>query len=380
MNIAHKLLYEIMKPRAELQMSEPHKKQADEELFKSTFNDLIERNLLFRDLKRTINTYKTYRNFRKNQTHLSNLPLSMFVEPTNICNLTCPSCPTGNNTLGREKGHMSLELFKNLMDEVGDHLVQLFFWNYGEPTLNPAYPEMLSYAKSKNIYIQMDTNGTTLNNYANCEKIVKTGLDRITISLDGVRNESYAAFRGKDFFETVKEGIKKLSETKKKLGVKTPFIELQFILMKTNEQEIEELLQLAKEIGVNEVTLRYFIFRQYDQVLLKALIDKYKPITNEYAIYQSCNGKIDYKRTIDPSCFKLYSSSCVFWNGEVVPCCYDAYSKVPLGNINDGGFLKVWNGERYRAFRETIFTDKSNFHLCMNCNSKENWVHQRIAL
>lgn len=53
----------------------------------------------------------------------------------------------------------------------------------------------------------MDTNGTTLNNVANCEKIVKTGLDRITISLDGVTNHSYKEFRGKNMFETVRDGV-----------------------------------------------------------------------------------------------------------------------------------------------------------------------------
>lgn len=76
---------------------------------------------------------------------------------------------------------------------------------------------------------------------------------------------------------------------------------LYFILMKTNEHEVDELLQLAKKIGANEVTLRYFIFRQYDQVLLKFLLDKYRTETKEYTIYDSCNGITDYKRTIDSS-------------------------------------------------------------------------------
>ncbi|MBN9230768.1 MAG: SPASM domain-containing protein [Legionella sp.] len=127
------------------------------------------------------------------------------------------------------------------------------------------------------------------------------------------------------------------------------------------------------------MTLSYFIFRQYDQVLLKFLLDKYRTETKEYTIYDSCNGITDYKRTIDSSCWKLYSSSTVCWNGDVVPCCYDAYAKVHLGNMTEG-FGKVWNGEEYQAFREQIFTEKRKFHLCMNCNSRENRVHQRIAI
>ncbi|RUR14388.1 hypothetical protein ELY10_08995 [Legionella septentrionalis] len=204
----------------------------------------------------------------------------------------------------------------------------------------------------------MDINGTTLNNVANCEKIVKTGLDRITISLDGVTNHSYKEFRGKNMFETVRDGVQKLSEAKKRLGSKTPFIELQFILMKTNEHEVDDIVQLAKIVGANEVTLRSFIFRQYDQALLKALLDKYKPSNDEYAIYTSCNGIADYKRSIDQSCFMMYSSSCVFWDGEVVPCCYDAYAKVPLGNITESGFLNVWNGKSINHFEKNIHRKK----------------------
>lgn len=133
-NLFHKLLFEILQPRKALRSASRYKRKADEELYKNKFEDLIQRNLLFRDFRRTINSIKTHRNYSKNKVSLSNKPLSLFVEPTNICNLTCPSCPTGNNTLTRKKGHMSLDLFKNLMDEVGDYLVQLFFWNYGEPT------------------------------------------------------------------------------------------------------------------------------------------------------------------------------------------------------------------------------------------------------
>ncbi len=117
---------------------------------------------------------------------------------------------------------MSLELFESIINELGKHLLQINFWNYGEPTLNPNHIEMLNYAKAHapGIYIQMDTNGTTLDNEKNCEEIVNSKLDRITISVDSTRQNSYQEFIGLDFFDKVSKGIQKLSQAKKEIRVK----------------------------------------------------------------------------------------------------------------------------------------------------------------
>lgn len=104
------------------------------------------------------------------------------------------------------------------------------------------------------------------------------------------------------------------------------------------------------------------------------------PKKKNYGIYEKCNGLVQYKRKIDEQCSKLYTSSCILWNGDVVPCCYDAYLKVPLGNITEGGFMKLWNGPLYILFRNKIRNEKKCFHLCQGCHSNEDWVHERIPL
>ena len=38
-------------------------------------------------------------------------PLTLMVEPTNICNLKCPLCPTGRGLIKRPKGFLNLNNF-----------------------------------------------------------------------------------------------------------------------------------------------------------------------------------------------------------------------------------------------------------------------------
>ena len=73
-------------------------------------------------------------------------PPALMLEPTNICNLRCPLCLTGNGTLNRPKGMMSLALFKKICKDVQDKIGMLILWNQGEPFINPDFYEMLKIA------------------------------------------------------------------------------------------------------------------------------------------------------------------------------------------------------------------------------------------
>ena len=46
------------------------------------------------------------------------MPYRYFIDPTNICNLRCPVCPTGLGILGRAQGMIGLDRFKMLVDQI----------------------------------------------------------------------------------------------------------------------------------------------------------------------------------------------------------------------------------------------------------------------
>lgn len=347
-------------------------------LTKTNLAHIFDRRLYLKSFKRIVNGAVSIYNYKNKKLKISNKPLSIFIEPTNICNLKCPSCPTGNGTSNLKKGYMDFKLYKKIIDELGKDLMELFLWNYGESTLNPHIIDMIKYAKKYNLYIQLDTNGTLLNDETFCKKIIDSRLDRITISLDCSNKKSYKTFRGGDYFETIRKGIKKLSDLKKKKKSKFPLIEVQAILMKQNENEIKDITHLSKKLGANELTLRYFILRQYDKRLLTELFDKYNPKKEDYSLYYLKDNKVCYKRPINTSCFILYTTSCILWNGDVVPCCYDGYSNELLGNVKDKGFMNVWNSPKYLDLRKRVISNKKGVPLCMECNSREEWVYKKI--
>jgi hypothetical protein len=59
---------------------------------------------------------------------LRSLPIRLTVEAANACNLSCPACFTGlGETNGRRKSLMTLELYRRLLDELGDNLFEIEF-------------------------------------------------------------------------------------------------------------------------------------------------------------------------------------------------------------------------------------------------------------
>ena len=119
---------------------------------------------------------------------LRHYPPAVMIEPTNICNLKCPLCPSGNGTLSRQRGMMSLCDFKSIVDQIHHKVGMLILWNQGEPYLNPEFNQMVAYAAGKKLYTMTSTNASLPLDH---EAIVRSGLDRIIISMDGISEETY---------------------------------------------------------------------------------------------------------------------------------------------------------------------------------------------
>ena len=131
----------------------------------------------------------------------------------------------------------------------------MLFRSQGEPYLNPAFLDMVKYASSKKIYTATSTNAHYLND-ENAKKTVESGLDRLIISIDGTTQDVYKQYRVGGNLEKVIEGAKNIVKWKKELNSKTPFVFFQFLVVKPNEHQIEEIKKLAKEIGVDDVRFK----------------------------------------------------------------------------------------------------------------------------
>src|SRR5690606_29842543 len=85
------------------------------------------------------------------------------------------------------------------------------------------------------------------------ELLVESGLDLMTCSLHGATQETYEMYQpGKNFDDAVAK-IRQIIETRDRLGSATPQLQLNFVVMKQNEHEIEAFQKLADSLGCKAI-------------------------------------------------------------------------------------------------------------------------------
>src|SRR5215218_9253727 len=182
-------------------------------------------------------------------------PVSISFEPTTSCNLRCPECPSGLREFTRPTGMLKKDFFRETIDDIYKELLYLVFYFQGEPFLNPDFLEMVKYAHEKGIYTATSSNAHYLND-AKAKATVESGLDRLIISIDGTTQETYQQYRVGGKLDKVMEGARNIVKWKKELKSKTPFVFFQFLVVKPNEHQVDEIRKLAVEIGVDDVWLK----------------------------------------------------------------------------------------------------------------------------
>jgi MoaA/NifB/PqqE/SkfB family radical SAM enzyme len=222
----------------------------------------LEINILkYLTLKRTINAAKVLLSFTLSRLIRKpvvwGMPISYSIEPTNHCNLKCPECPSGLGALTRPLGLLNPDDFEHLIDEINEtgFYVQLFF--QGEPFINKNLSKMIRYARQKNMYVSISTNGHFIND-ENVDFVLENAPDKIIYSIDGLDEKSYQNYRVGGTFKQADHGLRTLVKRKKELKQKHPYVELQFIVMKQNEHELDDVLQYGKDVGVDKVVFKRF--------------------------------------------------------------------------------------------------------------------------
>ncbi len=191
-----------------------------------------------------------------NHEHMDVLP-RIFLEPTVLCNLKCFKAVCNPETgilKTRGRKNFPLDEFKDLMDQIGPKLIRLDFFNYGDPFVHPQAVEMIEYIKEKypHIYLYCSTNGLMLDD-EKIERIVRSGLDEMTFSVDGCDQETYARYRQGGDFEKLLAIMSTFVEERNKLGREVPFINWRYILFKWNDSKkhMKKAKKLAEKIGID---------------------------------------------------------------------------------------------------------------------------------
>jgi len=290
-------------------------------------------------------------------------PVSISFEPTTSCNLRCPECPSGLRAFTRPTGMLQNDFFRDTIDQLSKEMLYLIFYFQGEPYLNPSFLDMVTYASKKGIYTATSTNAHYLND-KNARRTVESGLDRLIISIDGTTQEVYQQYRVGGKLEKVLEGARNIVKWKKELNSRKPFVFFQFLVVKPNEHQLEDIKRLAKEIGVDEVRFKTAQVYDYEQDPNNLI-----PENEKYSRYRrKADGTHDFKGKLDNHCWRLWHATVITWDGLVVPCCFDKDAQHKLGDLKGRPFKDIWHNEQYVDFRRQILQSRKNIDICANCS------------
>jgi radical SAM protein with 4Fe4S-binding SPASM domain len=302
--------------------------------------------------------YSWLKSSASKQAYMYGMPPAIGIELTNHCNLNCPECASGSGAMKRERGFMDPELFKKIISQLGPYLYNINLYFQGEPLLHPAFSSFIM--NSGNIRSVMSTNGHFLSE-ENSEKIVKSGLGKLIISLDGLDQDTYSTYRIGGNVETVLEGIRNISAARKRHRSSLN-IELQVLVNRLNEHQIPRMRRLA---AVFNASLKL----KSMQIISRSSFETWLPQSSRFRRYEFSNGKYRIRNTLPGRCARLWLNPVVTWNGKVLPCCFDKDADHIMGDLNQESFTEIWNGSKYRLFRRVLLTDRSAVEICRNCTS-----------
>ena len=293
--------------------------------------------------------------------NINGMPVSLSIEPAAICQLHCPECALGSNQLIRSNKLMDFNLYKKVIDEVGPNLLYLLLYFQGEPFLSPSIFDMITYANDKNIYTATSTNGQSIDQTV-ASKIVKSGLKKIIISLDGVTQETYETYRVGGNLNKTLQAIEFINAEKKAQKSCFPAIEMQMIVFRHNEHEIEAFKKIAQKMKVQKITIKTAQIYNYTEKT--ELI----PTIKKYSRYKTINGNWELKKKLHNRCLRMWQSAVITTDGELLPCCFDKNADFSYGNLNKYSVKKLWNNDKALSFRKRILSNRKSIDMCQNCS------------
>jgi len=319
-------------------------------------------------VRRVTNLLRNRAEMRRGAERLRSMPWQLIIDITNHCSLHCPLCPTGQGRRDRPRGYMPLDAYRHLIDELAPTAYELYLYNWGDPLLHPDLVPMIEYAHRAGLFTAVSTSLNVLREPTTPTGLATSGLDRLTVSLDGATPDTYTAYRRGGNLERVLANIRQVVAMRNGIG---PFIEVQFIPMRQNETEIGTAVALAHELGADQFTMlpmRVDMAHETDRPIAQLISEasRWMPANPDL-----CRYDLDKKsrRIVKTTCTRPWGATVINWDGTVSPCCSVYHPKDDFGNTFADGFAPVWNGSDYRSARRTIAQRRPATPriVCANC-------------
>ena len=321
------------------------------------------------------------------------LPVCVYLETTNRCNLLCTTCPRTYAEL-EPPADMSWRLFTSIVDQIPD-LERAVLHGVGEPMLVKHLPKMVRYLKDRGTYVLFNTNGTVLNE-RNGRALIEAGLDELRVSLDAANAKSFLAVRGKDYFGRILRNVRAFRDLQEREGHARPRVSAWLTGLRETVAELPAFVQVAADIGIKEVYLQRLVFFDKDAIGLarpdqalyeqltreeQAHIEAATALARARGMTFSASGAaaepgMSLKRHDDGGspwslCRRPWTVMYFTANGRALPCCIAPFSQrgyenYTLGDATQQSLREIWDGPAYRTFRAALLSDQPAA-ACASC-------------
>ncbi len=322
--------------------------------------------------------------------HARAMPVCLYLEVTNRCNLLCETCPRTFDEL-EKPADMSMALFTSIVDQVPE-LARAVLHGVGEPMLVRHLPQMVAYLKQRGVHVLFNTNGTLLTR-RHGEALVAAGLDELRVSLDAADAATFKAVRGRDYFARIVRNVKAFVALKKELGAEKPVVSLWLTGLKETIAQLPDFVRIGHEIGVASVHLQRLVFaaspyglaREESSLFERTRAEEEAAIEAATRLAGSIGIRFDASGATEPEtslrrepadrpwslCRRPWSLMYFTAHGRAIPCCIapfsqPGYENYTLGDATQASLREIWNGAEYKAFRRALLSDAPPV-ACQNC-------------
>lgn len=305
-------------------------------------------------LRRMANLALLWLEMKTKACRLRSKPVMLKIEASNRCNLRCIGCRSGEMTVTYPAGDMAPGLFEKILDDIGSCLLGVVFYIWGEPTMNRDLPAMIAMAHKRNISVAISTNLHFLDERYS-RALLESKIDKMVVALDGFSQGTYGTIRIGGDFRRALDNLERFARMKKERRAGRPVLEWQFVVTDDTIDEIEKARSFASEIGID----RFVILQDWAGRLTDWRYFKKLP-----AFRKSLSKK-------QKSCYWLYTTASIQWDGTVFPCCYVANrqdSNRIFGSLAFDRFGNIWNNDFYRSARRHIKSSEFPTNsVCAEC-------------
>lgn len=300
-------------------------------------------------------------------------PYTLLIEPSSTCNFRCRMCfqSAAQDDFKDKRRNMDMSLFCKILDQAkswpGERFKVLKLCIYGEPLMNPNFPEMLSLAKAADVADRIETtsNASMLNEEI-CLAMIKAPLDYLRVSIYSAIPEQHRAITKSNVpMERIHDNLALLRRLKLEHGADRPFVAVK--MLDTYDEHENQMFKdtygdVADELYIDEP-------HSWVEINGERFIDR---------LYGDGIGKVKRNLVNRKVCPMPFTTLAVRSDGAVSPCCNDWYGGTNIGNVNDSTLEQIWNGKKLYEFQVMQLEKRNHENIsCRGCSVYKSSYYTR---